>query len=112
MTLDFFFSSRIRHTICLSDWSSDVCSADLDREIQLVVQVPAALAAPAIIRGRDLNDKLNLAIIGAGGRGADNLRGVQSENVEVGSASWREKVRIFACDERQHTVYRTVRVST
>src|SRR5262245_11728666 len=43
----------------------------------------AALAAPAIVRGRDLNDKLNLAIIGAGGRGADNLRGVQSENVAI-----------------------------
>src|SRR5882724_5556069 len=24
-----FFSSRRRHTICLSDWSSDVCSSDL-----------------------------------------------------------------------------------
>src|SRR5258705_6022246 len=23
------FSSRRRHTICLSDWSSDVCSSDL-----------------------------------------------------------------------------------
>src|SRR5262245_58930020 len=42
-----------------------------------------ALAAPAIVRGRNLNDKLNLAIIGAGGRGADNLRGVQSENVAI-----------------------------
>src|SRR5215831_12322394 len=27
----FFFSSRRRHTRCLSDWSSDVCSSDLDR---------------------------------------------------------------------------------
>src|SRR6195952_1228049 len=27
--LYFFFSSRRRHTICLSDWSSDVCSSDL-----------------------------------------------------------------------------------
>src|SRR5262245_34312859 len=25
---DFFFSSRRRHTRCLSDWSSDVCSSD------------------------------------------------------------------------------------
>src|SRR5205814_3461747 len=25
----FFFSSRRRHTSCLSDWSSDVCSSDL-----------------------------------------------------------------------------------
>src|SRR5947199_418298 len=28
----FFFSSRRRHTRCLSDWSSDVCSSDLDPE--------------------------------------------------------------------------------
>src|SRR5205814_3811949 len=29
--LFFFFSSRRRHTRCLSDWSSDVCSSDLIR---------------------------------------------------------------------------------
>src|SRR6266536_2012789 len=28
----FFFSSRSRHTISTRDWSSDVCSSDLDRE--------------------------------------------------------------------------------
>src|ERR1035438_10707465 len=28
----FFFSSRRRHTRCLSDWSSDVCSSDLIAE--------------------------------------------------------------------------------
>src|SRR5262245_64833214 len=28
----FFFSSRRRHTRCLSDWSSDVCSSDLERQ--------------------------------------------------------------------------------
>src|SRR5205814_6262935 len=33
--LSFFFSSRRRHTRCLSDWSSDVCSSDL----QLFAQV-------------------------------------------------------------------------
>src|SRR3989337_2766882 len=26
----FFFSSRRRHTICYRDWSSDVCSSDLE----------------------------------------------------------------------------------
>src|SRR5262245_65383615 len=38
----FFVSSRGRHTGCLSDWSSDVCSSDLrvDQE-----QSPAALVA-------------------------------------------------------------------
>src|SRR5258705_9960633 len=29
LNLVFFFSSRRRHTRCLSDWSSDVCSSDL-----------------------------------------------------------------------------------
>src|SRR5205814_594267 len=29
LRLVFFFSSRRRHTRCLSDWSSDVCSSDL-----------------------------------------------------------------------------------
>src|SRR5262245_65495152 len=29
----FFFSSRRRHTRCLSDWSSDVCSSDLAAEV-------------------------------------------------------------------------------
>src|ERR1035441_10716812 len=28
-----FFSSRRRHTRCLSDWSSDVCSSDLDKAV-------------------------------------------------------------------------------
>src|SRR5574342_961418 len=30
--LEFFFSSRGRHTISGGDWSSDVCSSDLGRE--------------------------------------------------------------------------------
>src|SRR5947199_6876759 len=38
----FFFSSRRRHTRCLSDWSSDVCSSDLvaaiDRELTRIVR--------------------------------------------------------------------------
>src|SRR5262245_63362713 len=37
----FFFSSRRRHTRCLSDWSSDVCSSDLGT---LALKVIAALA--------------------------------------------------------------------
>src|SRR5205814_2892496 len=30
VVFSFFFSSRRRHTRCLSDWSSDVCSSDLN----------------------------------------------------------------------------------
>src|SRR5207245_3766436 len=32
----FFFSSRRRHTRCYRDWSSDVCSSDLEIEKRLV----------------------------------------------------------------------------
>jgi predicted dehydrogenase len=46
-----------------------------------VAAVGAVAAAPAILRGQNLNNKLNLAIIGAGGRGADNLKGVGGENI-------------------------------
>jgi hypothetical protein len=40
-----------------------------------------SLAAPSLLRGRNLNDKLNVAIIGAGGRGRSNTKGVASENI-------------------------------
>src|SRR5699024_11594098 len=33
----FFFSSRRRHTRSKRDWSSDVCSSDLDRDLHLGV---------------------------------------------------------------------------
>src|SRR5437899_5861213 len=40
----FFFSSRRRHTRCLSDWSSYVCSSDLDTPMPAVV-----LSAPVVV---------------------------------------------------------------
>jgi hypothetical protein len=39
------------------------------------------LAAPALLRGKGLNEKLNIAIIGAGGRGAANTQSVSGENI-------------------------------
>ena len=41
----------------------------------------ATLAAPAFLRARDANSKLNIAMIGVGGRGTANLKGVASENI-------------------------------
>jgi predicted dehydrogenase len=41
----------------------------------------AVFGAPAIVRGQNLNEKLNIAIIGSGGRGAGNLQGVGRENI-------------------------------
>src|SRR5262245_52158346 len=39
------------------------------------------LNAPAFLRGKNLNEKLNIAIIGSGGRGASNLQSVGGENI-------------------------------
>ncbi len=47
----------------------------------LVAATAGVLAAPAIVRGRNLNSKLNIAVIGAGGRGSSNADGVSSENI-------------------------------
>src|SRR5258708_5117391 len=41
----------------------------------------SALAFPSILAARSPNDKLNLAIIGCGGRGASNLGDVSTENI-------------------------------
>src|SRR5256885_9497183 len=36
----FFFSSRRRHTRLQGDWSSDVCSSDLERDQNVVTLLP------------------------------------------------------------------------
>jgi len=46
-----------------------------------VVAAGAVSAVPAILRGQNLNHKLNIAVIGAGGRGGANLESVSSENI-------------------------------
>src|SRR5205814_3572036 len=46
----FFFSSRRRHTRCLSDWSSDVCSSDLQRTTS-----PARICGPHQNRAFEAN---------------------------------------------------------
>jgi predicted dehydrogenase len=43
----------------------------------------AVLGAPALLRGRNLNSKLDLAVIACGRRGAANLRGVAGENITI-----------------------------
>src|SRR5205814_1525036 len=54
-----FFSSRRRHTSCLSDWSSDVCSSDLGR-VRGVVQHVGQHADPdrLLVSGNSLVDGL------------------------------------------------------
>src|SRR5947199_4554266 len=73
---DFFFSSRRRHTRCLSDWSSDVCSSDLAFQVvehDLIASArgddlpvaPAqrAVGPPAILHQPGLAYRVHLATV-------------------------------------------------
>ncbi len=46
-----------------------------------VASAAGLFAAPALLRGRNLNERLNIAAIGVGGRGAANLAEVASQNI-------------------------------
>src|SRR5438045_8385007 len=72
----FFFSSRRRHTRCLSDWSSDVCSSDL-AHVELADMVSCGLTpAEAIVAGtRTSAGILRLDDLGKIGRASCRERG-------------------------------------
>lgn len=56
-------------------------SLPVSRRTFLGTLTAVTLGAPAIVRGQNLNDKLNIAIIGAGGRGAGNMDSVSFQNI-------------------------------
>ncbi len=53
----------------------------LSRRRFLGAATAAALSFPAVLRAQSPSKKLNLAIIGCGGRGAGNLGEVAGENI-------------------------------
>src|SRR5947207_5139790 len=61
----FFFSSRRRHTRSLCDWSSDVCSSDLD--LRCISRRPVNSAASGSKKRMRFSGKI--AIITAGAKG-------------------------------------------
>src|SRR5438309_10499254 len=82
----FFFSSRRRHTRWNCDWSSDVCSSDLQAALALPLSDDDDVAAPAVDIGRDER-------VTVGRLGIDHVTGpraVRSEERRVGKESrWR-----------------------
>src|SRR5262245_32672890 len=59
------------------------------------------LGFPALVRGQSSGGKLNLAVIGCGGRGAANLQGVEGENV-VALCDVNEKNLLAAAAKYPH----------
>src|SRR5262245_64614258 len=85
----FFFSSRRRHTRCLSDWSSDVCSSDLVTDIQLHPTGNRVAECTALsLSGKTLHVKARHFVLACGGLETTRLllvsRSLRSEERRVG----------------------------
>src|SRR5262245_15469778 len=100
--LSFFFSSRRRHTSCLSDWSSDVCSSDLlpscksrgsAEFVRLKVDVIVTGGAPAFaarqatstipIVGALLGDPVGTGLVASLARPGGNVTGLSFQSNDV-----------------------------
>src|SRR5438034_4698575 len=95
----FFFPSRRRHTRSLCDWSSDVCSSDLQpgHVHRLVERADVHRAVAEVADGDALALLVAQRVRGAGGEGEvaadDAVAAVKAVlDVEIGRASWRERV--------------------
>src|SRR4030043_2319474 len=106
-----FFSSRSRHTSCSRDWSSDVCSSDLDRAILLSDPRFAAsdTLATSYVLGMGIRKIGNFDLILCGMRTADSDTaqvGPQlAEELDVPQVTGVEKL------ERKEKIFRIERTS-
>src|SRR2546429_5259360 len=85
----FFFSSRRRHTRCSRDWSSDVCSSDLDVKVTYDgdTRIDAAGGHPLQrLRLASLSGKFRTANLNTGGfaTATDTNTLLRSEERRVG----------------------------
>src|SRR5947199_10210636 len=81
----FFFSSRRRHTSCLSDWSSDVCSSDLLSSEGIHIHL-------CLVDCRSSEGDLSNSYVGSNS-GVVCRPTCQPCRPEIGRASCREKVQ-------------------
>src|SRR3546814_10839800 len=95
----FFFKQKTAYEMRISDWSSDVCSSDLD--VGVVVQGRLDLAeldaeAAALdhaIPSTEINEKARLLFAHDVARAVPPPpRGVDVEGLQIGSASCRDSV--------------------
>src|SRR5438046_5038606 len=83
----FFFSSRRRHTRLVSDWSSDVCSSDLQPEVSELREQIESLRqtlVSVLVLVLVISGTLNIFFL----RHVHNIR---EELKEIGRASCRER---------------------
>src|SRR5260370_1026875 len=109
----FFFSSRRRHTRFKCDWSSDVCSSDLDqlplpgREVaagqrQLIALARAHLVDPAILLLDEATAALDLAAEAEVNRATEQLAALRTTLVvahRLTTASQADRIVVLADGE-------------
>src|SRR3546814_1869542 len=83
----FFFKQKTAYEMRISDWSSDVCSSDLDLELREILVRRCAKAKLQIV---PVLDPIMHAFGKYLGEKAQNLPGRQHE--QIGRASCRERV--------------------
>src|SRR5207253_7492170 len=79
----FFFSSRRRHTRWPRDWSSDVCSSDLNGAVRLTEALRDGLS--------DLSE-WNVLEVAFGRQSIGGRRSAGRDTGQIGRASCRERV--------------------
>src|SRR3546814_6187455 len=96
--LVFFFKQKTAYEMRISDWSSDVCSSDLDRVLQRAVileRLHDLRDRRALLADGDVDAEQLLALVVAGGV-VDRLlvdEGIDRDGgLEIGRASCRARV--------------------
>src|SRR5699024_11836217 len=107
----FFLSSRRRHTRSKRDWSSDVCSSDLNRDRLLAHDVIPALFGEVVelARQRDLVSDEHFSVDGTliqAWASQKSFRPKDDQDGEIGRASCRERAErpggLIAVREKRH----------
>src|SRR6266536_384576 len=99
----FFFSSRRRHTRSTRDWSSDVCSSDLNRDALIQVPAGGGFADMVKLKGdKEIGDKIN-KIIGRLAE-ANELKGV------IDQADFNDESKLGAGKEMQDRLSKLVAI--
>src|SRR5262245_62374897 len=102
----FFFSSRRRHTRCLSDWSSDVCSSDLRASTAFQASERIEVREHRVERFVEVNPTDIVAELPLVERRGERPPGRIGRPREIGRASCRERVDDGGdegLDEQTHT---------
>src|SRR3546814_8093183 len=96
----FFFKQKTANEMRISDWSSDVCSSDLQPHHQRLQPDQAVLKAKELRKDRQ-HEQVGLGIEQAGQHALAESRRTGAlpsvwlqvaERGEIGRASWRERV--------------------